>query len=67
MKIWIYVHWITITKKKYFVLFRPVILYEIADRINLVKLFHQDLFQERYYLELKVINYIISGNGKSIR
>nr|QSH89968.1 RNA polymerase beta'' subunit [Glycine max]WEY34794.1 RNA polymerase beta'' subunit [Glycine soja]QSH90051.1 RNA polymerase beta'' subunit [Glycine max]QSH90217.1 RNA polymerase beta'' subunit [Glycine max]QSH90382.1 RNA polymerase beta'' subunit [Glycine max] len=67
MKNWIYVQWITITKKKYFVLVRPVILYEIADRINLVKLFPQDMFQERDNLELKVINYILSGNGKSIR
>nr|YP_008145956.1 RNA polymerase beta' subunit [Glycine dolichocarpa]AGO44487.1 RNA polymerase beta' subunit [Glycine dolichocarpa] len=67
MKNWIYVQWITITKKKSFVLVRPVILYEIADRINLVKLFPQDIFQERDNLELKVINYILSGNGKSIR
>nr|YP_009768161.1 RNA polymerase beta'' subunit [Indigofera linifolia]QIS98779.1 RNA polymerase beta'' subunit [Indigofera linifolia] len=66
-KNWIYVQWITITKKKYFVLVRPVILYEIADGINLVKLFPQDLFQERDNLELKVINYILYGNGKSIR
>nr|YP_010162880.1 RNA polymerase beta'' subunit [Kennedia prostrata]QRI60589.1 RNA polymerase beta'' subunit [Kennedia prostrata] len=67
IKNWIYVQWITITKKKYFVLVRPVILYEIADGINLVKLFSQDLFKERDNLELKVINYILSGNGKSIR
>lgn len=67
MKNWIYVQWITTTKKKYFVLVRPVILYEIADGINLVKLFPQDLFQERDNLELKVINYILYGNGKSIR
>nr|WRQ19994.1 RNA polymerase beta'' subunit [Indigofera kirilowii]WRQ20077.1 RNA polymerase beta'' subunit [Indigofera koreana] len=66
-KNWIYVQWITTTKKKYFVLVRPVILYEIADGINLVKLFPQDLFQERDNLELKVINYILYGNGKSIR
>nr|YP_010864583.1 RNA polymerase beta'' subunit [Indigofera kirilowii]WGS97731.1 RNA polymerase beta'' subunit [Indigofera kirilowii] len=65
-KNWIYVQWITTTKKKYFVLVRPVILYEIADGINLVKLFPQDLFQERDNLELKVINYILYGNGKSI-
>nr|AMC32356.1 RNA polymerase beta'' subunit [Desmodium illinoense] len=67
MKNWIYVQWITITKKKYFVLVRPVILYEIGDGINLVKLFPQDMFQERDNLKLKVINYILSGNGKSIR
>nr|QYB17916.1 RNA polymerase beta'' subunit [Flemingia macrophylla] len=67
MKNGIYVQWITIKKKKSFVLVRPVILYEIADGINLVKLFPQDMFQERDNLELKVINYILSGNGKSIR
>nr|UVF31024.1 RNA polymerase beta'' subunit [Genista tridentata subsp. tridentata] len=67
MKNWIYVQWITTTKKKYFVLVRPIILYEIADGINLVKLFPQDLFQERDNLELKVLNYILYENGKSIR
>nr|UWV18816.1 RNA polymerase beta'' subunit [Hebestigma cubense var. cubense] len=69
MKNWIYVQWITTTKnkKKYFVLVRPVILYEIADSINLVKLFPQDLFQERDNLEFKVLNYILYGNGKSIQ
>nr|QVX30662.1 RNA polymerase beta'' subunit [Vatairea guianensis] len=68
MKNWIYVQWITTTKKKYFVLVRPVILYEIVDGINLVvKLFPKDLFQERDNLELKVLNYILSGNGKAIR
>nr|AJE71804.1 RNA polymerase beta'' subunit [Amorpha canescens] len=67
IKNWIYVQWITTTKKKYFVLVRPVILYEITDGINLVKFFPQDLFQERDNLELKVLNYILYGNGKSIR
>nr|YP_010514144.1 RNA polymerase beta'' subunit [Strongylodon macrobotrys]UXL85797.1 RNA polymerase beta'' subunit [Strongylodon macrobotrys] len=67
MKNWIYAQWITIKKKKYFVLVRPVILYEIADRIHLVKLFPQDMLQEIDNLELKIINYIFSGNGKSIR
>nr|ULF47291.1 RNA polymerase beta'' subunit [Astragalus sinicus] len=64
---WTYVQWITTSKKKYFVLVRPVILYEIPDSINFVKLFPQDLFQEKNNLELKVINYILYGNGKSIR
>uniref|UniRef100_UPI0031F3BB60 RNA polymerase beta'' subunit n=1 Tax=Platylobium montanum TaxID=1969477 RepID=UPI0031F3BB60 len=64
---WGYVQWIITTKKKSFVLVRPVILYEIAGGINLVKLFSQDLFQERENLELKVLNFILYGNGKSIR
>lgn len=64
---WTYVQWIATTKKRYFVLVRPVILYEIPDSINFVKLFPQDLFQERDNLELKVFNYILYGNGKSIR
>ena len=64
---WRYIQWITTTKKKYFVLVRPVILYDIADSINLVKLFPQDLFKEWDNLELKVLNFILYGNGKSIR
>ncbi|XP_050902717.1 DNA-directed RNA polymerase subunit beta''-like [Lathyrus oleraceus] len=67
IKNWIYVQWIATTKKKYFVLVRPVILYEIPDSNNFVKLFPQDLFQEKDNLELKVVNYILYGNGKSIR
>nr|YP_009868291.1 RNA polymerase beta'' subunit [Pterocarpus santalinus]AZP79330.1 RNA polymerase beta' subunit [Pterocarpus santalinus]QHD47777.1 RNA polymerase beta' subunit [Pterocarpus santalinus]QKG62686.1 RNA polymerase beta'' subunit [Pterocarpus santalinus] len=67
MKNWIYVQWITTIKKKYFVLVRPVILYEITNGINFVKLFPQDLFEEKDNLELKVLNYILYGNGKSIR
>jgi DNA-directed RNA polymerase subunit beta' len=64
---WIYVQSMTTTKKKYFVLVRPAILYEIPDSIHFVKLFPQDLFQERDNLELKVVNYILYGNGESIR
>nr|AIJ28281.1 RNA polymerase beta' subunit [Trifolium pratense] len=64
---WIYVQWIPTTKKKYLVLVRPVILYEIPDSIHFVKLFPQDLFQERDNLELKVVNYILFGNEKSIQ
>nr|YP_009770242.1 RNA polymerase beta'' subunit [Zapoteca portoricensis]QIT00944.1 RNA polymerase beta'' subunit [Zapoteca portoricensis] len=67
LKNWIYVQWITPTKKKYFVLVRPIIIYEIADGINLVKLFPQDLLQERDNQELKVVNYILYGNGKPIQ
>nr|YP_010627944.1 RNA polymerase beta'' subunit [Begonia baccata]WBN94900.1 RNA polymerase beta'' subunit [Begonia baccata] len=67
LKNWIYVQWITPTKKKYFVLVRPVIIYEISDGINLVTLFPQDSLQERDNLELKVVNYILYGNGKPIR
>ncbi|KAF1864774.1 hypothetical protein Lal_00039947, partial [Lupinus albus] len=67
IKIWIYVQWITTTKKKCFVLVRPTIRYEIADGTNLVKTFPQDFFQERDILEQKVLNYILCGNGKSIR
>ena len=65
-KNWIYVQWITPTKKKYFVLVRPVIIYEIADGINLEKLFPQDLLQEKDNLEFRVVNYILYGNGKPI-
>nr|WUG45729.1 RNA polymerase beta'' subunit [Asparagus subscandens] len=67
LKNWIYVQRITPTKKKYFVLVRPVVTYEIADGINLAKLFPQDLLQEKENVQLRVVNYILYGNGKSIR
>nr|QHB74937.1 RNA polymerase beta' subunit [Brunellia trianae] len=67
LKNWIYVQRITPTKKKYFVLVRPVIIYEIADGINLATLFPQDLLQESDNLQFRVVNYILYGNGKPIR
>nr|YP_009141853.1 DNA-directed RNA polymerase beta' chain [Xerophyllum tenax]AIW56407.1 DNA-directed RNA polymerase beta' chain [Xerophyllum tenax] len=66
-KNWIYVQRITPTKKKYFVSVRPVVTYEIADGINLATLFPQDLLQERDNVQLRVVNYILYGYGKSIR
>nr|USW65098.1 RNA polymerase beta'' subunit [Schima superba] len=66
-KNWIYVQRITPTKKKYFVLVRPVVTYEITDGINLVTLFPPDLLQERDNVQLQVVNYILYGNGKPIR
>nr|WRY72238.1 RNA polymerase beta'' subunit [Sclerocactus unguispinus] len=66
----IYVQRITPTKKKkFFVLVRPVpvVTYEITDGINLATLFPQDLFQERDYVQLRVVNYIFYGNGKATR
>nr|YP_010008200.1 RNA polymerase beta'' subunit [Combretum kraussii]QNR87972.1 RNA polymerase beta'' subunit [Combretum kraussii] len=64
---WIYVQRITPTKKKYFVLVRPVVTYEMSDGINLATLFPPDLFQERENMQLRVINHIVYGNGKPIR
>nr|YP_010828252.1 RNA polymerase beta subunit [Asarum splendens]WFF45638.1 RNA polymerase beta subunit [Asarum splendens] len=64
---WIYVQRITPTKKKYFVSVRPVVTYEIADGINLATLFPQDLLQERDNVQLRVVNYILYGNGNPIR
>nr|YP_009556906.1 RNA polymerase beta subunit [Torricellia tiliifolia]QBC70602.1 RNA polymerase beta subunit [Torricellia tiliifolia]QNN00445.1 RNA polymerase beta'' subunit [Torricellia tiliifolia] len=66
-KNWIYVQRITPTKKKYFVLVRPVVTYEITDGINLATLFPPDLLQERDNVQLRVVNYILYGNGKPIR
>nr|YP_010865582.1 RNA polymerase beta'' subunit [Sanguinaria canadensis]WGT74499.1 RNA polymerase beta'' subunit [Sanguinaria canadensis]WGT74584.1 RNA polymerase beta'' subunit [Sanguinaria canadensis]WGT74669.1 RNA polymerase beta'' subunit [Sanguinaria canadensis]WGT74754.1 RNA polymerase beta'' subunit [Sanguinaria canadensis]WGT74839.1 RNA polymerase beta'' subunit [Sanguinaria canadensis] len=63
----IYVQWITPIKKKSFVLVRPVVTYEIADGINLATLFPHDLLQERDNVQLRVVNYILYGNGKPIR
>ncbi|AGO98514.1 RNA polymerase beta' subunit (chloroplast) [Nelumbo nucifera] len=67
LKNWIYIQRITPTKKKFFVLVRPVVTYEIADGINLATLFPQDLLQERDNVQLRVVNYILYGNGKPIR
>nr|YP_009348343.1 RpoC2 [Euphorbia esula]APY18466.1 RpoC2 [Euphorbia esula] len=66
VKNWIYIQRITPTKKKYFVLVRPVIIYEIANGINLETLFPQDLLQEKDNLKLRVVNYILYGNSKPI-
>jgi DNA-directed RNA polymerase subunit beta' len=66
-KNWIYVQRITPSKKKYFVLVRPVITYEIMDGITLATLFPPDLLQERDNVQLQVVNYILYGNGKPIR
>nr|YP_004769620.1 RNA polymerase beta' subunit [Spirodela polyrhiza]QHB79351.1 RNA polymerase beta' subunit [Spirodela polyrhiza] len=67
LKNWIYVQRITPTKKKYFVSVRPVVTYEIADGINLPTIFPQDLLQEGDNVQLRVVNYILYGNGKPIR
>nr|YP_010274941.1 RNA polymerase subunit beta'' [Nonea vesicaria]UJV31722.1 RNA polymerase subunit beta'' [Nonea vesicaria] len=67
LKSWIYVQRITPSKKKYFVLVRPVVTYEITDGINLSTLFPPDLLQERDDVKLRVVNYILCGNGKPLR
>nr|UDY68501.1 RNA polymerase beta'' subunit [Calycophyllum spruceanum] len=67
LKNWIYVQRITPSKKRYFVLVRPVITYEIRDGLNLATLFPPDLLQERDNVRLRVVNYILYGNGKPIR
>nr|QJQ73288.1 RNA polymerase beta'' subunit [Caryopteris mongholica] len=66
-KNWIYVQRVTPSKKKYFVLVRPVVTYEITDGITLGTFFPPDLLQERDNEKLGVVNYILSGNGKPIR
>nr|YP_009556739.1 RNA polymerase beta subunit [Stegnosperma cubense]QBC70180.1 RNA polymerase beta subunit [Stegnosperma cubense] len=63
----VYVQRITSTKKKSFVLVRPVFTHEITDGINLATLFPQDLLQERDNVQLRVVNYILYGNGKATR
>nr|YP_010286951.1 RNA polymerase beta'' subunit [Limnobium laevigatum]UKT61069.1 RNA polymerase beta'' subunit [Limnobium laevigatum] len=55
-----------ITKKKYFVLVRPVVTYKIADGINFATFFPQDPLRERDNVQLRVGNYILYGNGKRI-
>uniref|UniRef100_A0AAU6SI98 DNA-directed RNA polymerase subunit beta'' n=2 Tax=Lasianthus TaxID=58410 RepID=A0AAU6SI98_9GENT len=67
LKNWIYVQRITPSKKGYFVLVRPVIIYEIRGGLNVATLFSPDLFQERDNVRLRVVNYILYGNSKPIR
>nr|YP_010270589.1 RNA polymerase beta'' subunit [Patrinia rupestris]UJY97521.1 RNA polymerase beta'' subunit [Patrinia rupestris] len=64
---WIYVQRITPTKKKSFVLVRPVVTYEITDGKRLATLLPPDLLQEKDNVQLRIVNYILYGNGKSIR
>nr|YP_010554363.1 RNA polymerase beta'' subunit [Allomorphia malaccensis]UTM99286.1 RNA polymerase beta'' subunit [Allomorphia malaccensis] len=66
-KNWIYVQRITSTKKKYFVLVRPVVTYEISDGLNLPTLFPPDFLQEKDNMQLRVVNYIVYGNAKPIQ
>nr|YP_009914807.1 RNA polymerase beta'' subunit [Chuquiraga oblongifolia]QLF67517.1 RNA polymerase beta'' subunit [Chuquiraga oblongifolia] len=67
LKNWLYIQRMTPTKKKYFVLVRPVVTYEITDGINFERLFPTDLLQERDNVQLQVVNYIFYGNGNPIR
>nr|UYI29590.1 RNA polymerase beta'' subunit [Toona ciliata var. pubescens]WCO09068.1 RNA polymerase beta'' subunit [Toona ciliata var. yunnanensis] len=67
LKKWIYVQRITPAKKKYFVLVRPVVTYEIADGINLATLFPQDLLREKDNMQFRVVNYVLYGKGKPTR
>ena len=67
LKKWIYVQRITPTKKKYFVLVRPVVTYEIADGINLATLFPQDPLREKDNMKFRVVNYVLYGKGKAAR
>ncbi|CAN4101504.1 unnamed protein product [Withania somnifera] len=53
-------------KKRFFVLVRLVVTYEI-DGINLATLFPPDRLQERDNVQLRIVNYILYGNGKPIR
>nr|UDN41381.1 RNA polymerase beta'' subunit [Abrophyllum ornans] len=67
LKNWLYIQRITPTKKKDFVLVRPVVTYEITDGIILERLFPSDLLQEGDNVQLQVVNYILYGNGNLIR
>nr|YP_010392458.1 RNA polymerase beta'' subunit [Canarina eminii]UPX08067.1 RNA polymerase beta'' subunit [Canarina eminii] len=67
LKNWLYIQQLTLPKKKYFVLVRPVVTYEKTGDINLVRLFPPDLLQERDNVQLQIVNYIFYGNGNPIR
>nr|YP_010707879.1 RNA polymerase beta'' subunit [Helicanthes elasticus]WCQ87222.1 RNA polymerase beta'' subunit [Helicanthes elasticus] len=59
LKNWVYVQRITLTKKKYFVLVRPVVISETAGGISLTTLFPQDVLQEADNVQLQVVNSIV--------
>nr|DBA09233.1 TPA_asm: RNA polymerase beta'' subunit [Corydalis lupinoides] len=63
----IYVQQITPIKKKSFVLVRPVGPDERKDEIDFATLFPHDLLQERDNLQFRVVKYLLSRNGKTIR
>ena len=56
LKHWIYVHWIPPNKKKYFILARRVIIYEIANDTNCTKEIKKTFKSPRLevYLNFKV-------------
>nr|QWW91755.1 RNA polymerase beta'' subunit [Swertia tetraptera]UPQ44072.1 RNA polymerase beta'' subunit [Swertia tetraptera]UZM11071.1 RNA polymerase beta'' subunit [Swertia tetraptera] len=66
---WIYVQRITPSKKKYFVLVRPVVTYDIMDGLNFAAIFPLDILQESDNVQLRVVKYILSrkGNPNPIR
>nr|ANS11009.1 RNA polymerase beta subunit [Euphronia guianensis] len=66
VKNWIYVQRITPTKKKHFVLFRPVIIYEKKGGINFERLFLEAPLQERDNLKLRFFNYIVGQTRRKI-
>nr|AWI73032.1 RNA polymerase beta chain [Lepiniopsis trilocularis] len=55
----------SIVKKEDLIEYRGV--YEITDGLNLATLFPPDILQERDIVQLRVVNYILYGNGKPIR
>nr|YP_010974815.1 RNA polymerase beta'' subunit [Muellerina celastroides]WNR57456.1 RNA polymerase beta'' subunit [Muellerina celastroides] len=63
LKNWVYVQQITLTKKKSFVLVRPVVISETAEGISLTTLFPQDMLQEVDNVQFQIVNYIL---GKPI-
>nr|AUT83177.1 RpoC2 [Campanula rapunculoides] len=63
LKNWLYIQQLRLTKKKYFVLIRPVGIYERTGGINLVRLLPTDLLQEKDNVQLQIVNSIFyAGN-----
>nr|YP_009116020.1 RNA polymerase beta'' subunit [Campanula takesimana]YP_009338076.1 RNA polymerase beta'' subunit [Campanula punctata]AJD00867.1 RNA polymerase beta'' subunit [Campanula takesimana]AMR74034.1 RNA polymerase beta'' subunit [Campanula punctata]QOL12342.1 RNA polymerase beta'' subunit [Campanula takesimana] len=67
LKNWLYIQQLRLTKKKYFVLIRPVVTYERTGGINLVRLLPTDLLQEKDNVQLQIVNSIFYANGNRIR
>nr|YP_009403402.1 RNA polymerase beta'' subunit [Downingia cuspidata]ASA34595.1 RNA polymerase beta'' subunit [Downingia cuspidata] len=66
-KNWLYIQRLTLTKRNYCVVVRPVIPYEKTDGINFARLFPPDILQERDNVQLQLVNYIRYGNHMLIR
>nr|QNK04147.1 RNA polymerase beta'' subunit [Adenophora triphylla] len=63
----LYIQRFSLTTKTSFVLIRPVVTFPKTREINVVRLFHTDLLQEKDNVQLQIVNYLSYANGTRIR